>query len=285
MNGIQLTLGIVLSGLTAVGPAATQAAGDDWDYGDDAARDLAIAAVSFENFGVAVRCMEDHLSVVLSGLPAGSGQRVMKLQLGDHVEAESKWVSGRDSTTAFAVWPRSVATHLSGGGRLSLDVPDGTRTRRYAVDLPPSRNSIARVFSACGRTLDPGNDEPAPADEDFAGLVWVQSPEVRFPDRARYEAGLAAIRCEVEAGGDLRDCQIESEFPEGSGFGRAATLAAHRTARVGPAGPGDTDIEGRSVAFLVRYSLSNGFLAPPPSRLPDRDEAYGSPGATAEPAD
>lgn len=285
MNGARLTLGVMLSGLIAVGPAAARGAGDDWDYGDDSVRDLAIAAVTFENFGVAVRCMNDNLSVVMSGLPASSGQRTMRLQLGDHVEAESKWVSDRDSTTAFAVWPRSVATDLSEGGRLSLDVPDGEQTRRYAVDLPRSEESIARVFSACGRTLDPGDDEQAPTDEDFEGLLWIHSPEVRFPGRARYEAGLAAIRCEVEASGDLRDCQIESEFPDGSGFGRAATLAAHRTGRVGPADPADTDIEGRSVAFLVRYSLTNGFLAPPPSRLPDRDEAYGSPGARAEPSD
>ncbi len=282
MYGMRWALCAGVSVLLAAAPATAK---DDWDYGEDAARDLAIAAVTFENFGIAVRCMDDNLSVVMSGLPVGTGERPLRLQLGDDVEAESKWVSGRDSTTVFSVWPRAMATRLSQGGRLVLDAPDGEQTRRYAVDLPASEAAIGRVFQACGRTLDRGDASPAPDGESFAGLKWIRSPEVNFPDRARYEGGLAAIQCEVEASGGLRACRVESEFPEGSGFGRAGTLGAHRTARVGPIDPADADIAGRSVTFLVRYSTANGFLAPPPSRLPNRDEAYGSPGSRARPAD
>jgi len=67
-------------------------------------------------------------------------------------------------------------------------------------------------------------------------------------------AGLAAITCVVRQQGRLRDCRIESEFPEGGGFGRAATMGAHRTARVAPLEgmPGDGD--GRRVSFLVRFA-------------------------------
>lgn len=261
-------LGFLLAGIAGAGP--TQAR-DDWDYGEDPARDLAIAAVTYENFGVAVRCMGDNLSVVMSGLPEGSGERTLRLALGDEVGAESAWVSARNSTTVFAVWPRAVATRLSAGGQLVLAVPDGEQTRRYAVDLPASATSVERVFRACGKTLLPADGRSVPAAEDFQGVKWLRVPEVRFPDRAQYENGLAAIRCRVEAGGGLSDCEIESEFPEGSGFGRAATLGAHRTARVAPRDPADADIAGRSVAFVVRYRMSGSMLTPPPSRLPQRD--------------
>lgn len=257
--------------LLANGPAAAQDA-SDWDYGEDAAKDLAIAAVTFENFGVAVRCMGENLSVVMSGLPVGSGERTLGFQMGGEPAEDSRWVSDKNSASAFAVWPRAMATSLSRGGRLSLAVPDGNTTRRLAVDLPASTESVGRVFRACGRQLDASNEEEAPTGDDLAGLVWVKRPEISFPDRARYEGGLAAVLCSVRGDGRLRDCTVESEFPEGSGFGRAATYGAHRTAEVAPAGGSGARMDDRKISFVTRYSLADPGVAPPPSRLPDRDE-------------
>lgn len=266
--------------LLAPGSATAQDA-DDWDYGEDPARRMAVAAVTFENFGVAVRCIDENLSVVLSGLPASSGERTLRYGMGDGAEADSRWISGRDSTAAFSIWPRAVGTDLSRGGRLSLDVPDGERRRRFAVDLPPSTTSVARVFRACGHELPAVGDNDAPDGDSLAGIVWVRSPEINFPSRARYEGGLAAINCTLRANGRLRDCTIESEFPEGSGFGRAATLGAHQTAQVGLAPGASGGMDGRKIAFVSRYSSYEAVTAPPPSRLPGRDEAYDPPPAKA----
>jgi hypothetical protein len=55
--------------------APAQDPSEDWDFGADPARKLTIAAMTFENFGVAVRCMDENLSVVVSGLPVASGER------------------------------------------------------------------------------------------------------------------------------------------------------------------------------------------------------------------
>jgi len=258
-------------------PAVAQDAGEDWDYGEDPARKVSVAAVTFENFGVAVRCMEGNLSVVMSGLPVATGDRTLRYRMGDAPEADSRWISGRDSTTAFSVWPRFVGTAMSRGGRLELGVPDGQVVRRVAVDLPASPEAVGRVFRACGQELQPPASDEAPDRENMAGLVWRQSPEIEFPDRARYEVGLAAIVCHVRETGRLRDCTIESEFPEGSGFGRAATFGAHRTGRVAPADGSEGGMEGRRISFVTRYASYNAPVAPPPSRLPGREEVYNPP--------
>lgn len=271
---IARTLSVLLCGvLAASGPVAAQD-GDDWDFGQDPARDLTIAAVSFDNFGVAVRCMGDSLSVVVSGLPTDSGMRQVRYAMNEEPDRDSQWVSGQNSNAAFAVWPRSVAEELRHGGRLVLLTPEGQTWRRYQVDLPASGSAVGRVFQACGHTLETPAAE-VPSGERFAGLKWRDMPEPNFPDRAQVAAGLAALSCTVRADGRLRACKVESEFPEGSGFGRAAVLGAHHDGRVEALDPSGPTLEGRTINFVTRYRLTNGlYIQPPPSRLPDRDDVY-----------
>ncbi len=247
--------GAVIAAVLAMvaAPALAQEAGEDWDYGEDPARKLSIAAVTFENFGVAVRCMDGSLSVVLSGLPVATGTRRVRYRMGDGEETDGEWISGRDSTVAFTVWPRFVAAGMSRGGRLAMTVPDGDGSRQYAVDLPASDASISRVFSNCGHDLGASIADTAPSREDLAGLVWRRTPEPSFPSRASYDVGLAGVTCHVRDNGRLRDCRIESEFPEGSGFGRAATYGAHRTGQVALADGSTSGMAGRRISFLVRY--------------------------------
>lgn len=247
----------LLPGLIGSATAVAQAPADDWDFGEDPARKLSIAAVSFETFGVAVRCLDGRLSVVLSGLPVTSGERRLRYSMGDTTIDESLWISGTRSSAAFSVWPRSVAAGMSRGGRLSISVPDGTVSRRFEVDLPASPQSIDRVFQACGEELDPPPSDAPPSDESFSGFRWRSGPDVNFPSRTTASAGLAAITCVVRHEGRLRDCRIESEFPEGGGFGRAATFGAHRTARIEPVDGAAGDGDGRRVSFIVRYRASD----------------------------
>lgn len=257
----------------AVPTAAQDATPDEWDFGRDQERKLTIAAVSFENFGVGVRCMDETLSVVVSGVPRGRGVRTFRYQMGDEVEADSRWIASDDGTSAFAVWPARTAAGLARGGRLSLGVRDGDTLRRIAVDLPPSTSSVRQVFQACGRELTPTTEQSEPDRESLSGLRWVNAPEPSFPSRTDAAAGLSAVTCTVDGRGNLRRCRVESEFPEGGGFGRAATLGAHRTARVGLLEGEAGDMEGRQVAFVVNYRLSTEPPLPTiPTRLPPRTE-------------
>jgi|APAra7269097235_1048549.scaffolds.fasta_scaffold00282_22 hypothetical protein len=267
------TIGMACMALAAV-PALAQDAGEDWDFGRDESRNLSIAAVTFQNFGVAVRCANDRLSVVVSGLPAGSGRRSLGWSLNGAADRTSQWVSARNSTSAFAVWPRSVATDLSHGGRLNVSIADGSRVRRYEVDIPASNQAVGRVFEACGLSLTTPADV-APSGESFVGLRWDRAPRPSLPNRSEsFEAGLAGIQCTVQADGSLRGCRAESEFPENGGFGRAAVLGAHRSGRVSPIVQGES-IAGRTISFVTNYGqLEGNYMESPPSRLPGRDEIY-----------
>ena len=274
MRGMRRATALATALLIAGGPGWAQDAGDDWDFGENREQKLSIAAVSFENFGVAVRCMDGSLSVLMAGLPEDGGRRTLSYRIGQGPEHASDWISARGATTAFAFWPRAVARDLSEGGRLTVTVPTDSGQRRITADLPPSRAAVARVFQACGRELTSAETLDAPREQNFGGLEWVREPDGSFPDRARYADGIAAVQCRVRANGHLSGCTIESEFPEGSGFGRAAVLAGHRTGKVGPADGGTADIEGRLINYTMRYGIIDGYLTPPPSRMADRDEAY-----------
>jgi len=241
----------------ATGPVLAQDPGDDWDYGEDPSRGLAVAAVTFDSFGVAVRCMNGNFSLILSGLPEGTGERTLAVQLRDRPELEETWVSDEDSGTLFSVWPRHSAAALSLGGRLSIRVPDGDQVRRYVVDIPPSETAVTRVLHSCGHAIaDLPVIDTWPGDLESQGMVWVRQPEVRFPS-ASYAFGLAAIRCEADGSGRLINCTAESEFPVGSGFGRSAVLGAHRTGRVRAADGASPEIAGRVLSFTVRYRMAN----------------------------
>lgn len=269
----QLGVAGVALAMLANSPAWAQAAGgDDWDYGENPREKLVIAAVTFETFGVAVRCRDNALSVLVSGLPIASGERKLRYRMGAHEEIESVWVSGRNSPAAFAVWPQRIADELSEGGTLSIAAMEGDQVRRYQVELPASPVAIPRVLSACGLTNE--DQSEAPVGENLAGMRWVSRPEINFPSRTSAENGLAAIQCYVRANGRMRDCEILSEFPEGAGFGRAATYGSHRTAQVAAIGDETANLENRRVNFVIRYNSYEALLAPPPSRLSDRDEAY-----------
>ena len=261
---------IALSALIAT-PATAQ---DDWDLGRDPERKLTIAAVTYDNFGVAVRCMDDVMSVVVTGLPPGRGIRTIRHRIGDQPEATGQWVSAGEGSAAFSVWPASTAAYLAVGGRWVLEVPDGDRLRRISVDLPASPTAIGEVFTACGRTLSPTSRDDEPDQVDFAGLTWARDPEPEFPSRTNAGGGLAAITCTVGDRGSLRNCRVESEFPEGAGFGRAAVSAAHRRGRVEPLDPASTrEMEGLVVTYTNRFNLIDDYREPLPpiaTRLPLR---------------
>src|SRR5690606_25430162 len=133
-------------------------------------------AVTFENFGVAVRCVDGNLSVMLSGLPQATGRRHVKYSMGGEEETDGEWISGRDSTVAFTVWPRFVAARMSRGGLLSMAVPDGEGQRRYAVDLPASAVAIGQVFNTCSQDLEASIADTAPSREDVGRLFWRRTP-------------------------------------------------------------------------------------------------------------
>lgn len=280
MNPVRTFL-LILAAMIAT-PAAAQ---DDWDLARDPERKLTVAAVNFDNFGVAVRCVDDVMSVVVSGLPVERGARIIRHRIGDQPEVTGSWVSAGIGSAAFSIWPAATAAYLSRGGRWVLEVPDGERIRRISADLPASPSAIGEVFAACGRTLTPTSEVDEPTQEDFGILRWIRMPEVSFPSRSgidaetEAEAALAALTCTVTARGTLRACRVESEFPEGAGFGRAVVIRAHRDAKVGPEDPDSTvSMEGQRVCWVVRFNMGRDIPLPTvPRHIPSQPEPGGRP--------
>lgn len=278
MNLVRTVL-LILAAMIAT-PAAAQ---DDWDLGRDPGRRLTVAAVNFDSFGVAVRCVDDVMSVVVSGLPVERRARTIRHRIGDQPEMTGSWVSAGDGSAAFSIWPAATAAYLSRGGRWVLEVPEGDRTRRISADLPASPSAIGEVFAACGRTLTPTSLVDEPRQEEFGILRWVRMPDASFPSRGGMEAesgsraeaaAMAALSCTVTARGALRACRVESEFPEGSGFGRAAVIRAHREGRVGPEDPDSTvSMEGQRVCWVIRFNMGREIPLPTvPSDTPPQPE-------------
>ena len=265
MNLVRTVL-LILAAMIAT-PAAAQ---DDWDLGRDPGRKLTVAAVNFDNFGVAVRCVDDVMSVVVSGLPVERGARIIRHRIGDQPAMTESWVSAGDGSAAFSIWPAATAAYLSRGGRWVLEVPDGERIRRISADLPASPSAIGEVLAACGRTLTPTSEVDEPNQEEFGVLRWIRMPDVSFPRRTGVDAdieaegaGLAALTCTVTARGALRACRVESEFPEGSGFGRAVAIRAHRDGKVGPEDPDSTvSMEGQRVSWVARFNMGHTIPLP-----------------------
>lgn len=125
----------------------------DWDLGRDPVKKAVVAAVTFDNFGVAVRCVDGRLSVLMSGIPPGKGERTFGLAMDDGPAMDTDWISAGDGSTVFNLWPTSTANLLRKGGRLrvTMPMPDGAPSRRLTVDLPASETSVATVFQACDR--------------------------------------------------------------------------------------------------------------------------------------
>ena len=271
---------LLILAATIATPAAAQ---DDWDLGRDPGRRLTVAAVNFDSFGVAVRCVDDVMSVVVSGLPVERRARIIRHRIGDQPEMTGSWVSAGDGSAAFSIWPAATAAYLSRGGRWVLEVPDGEKIRRISADLPASPSAIGEVFAACGRTLTPTSLVDEPSQEEFGILRWVRMPDVSVPSRGGIEAesgsraeeaAMAALSCTVTARGALRACRVESEFPEGSGFGRAAVIRAHREGRVGPEDPDSTvSMEGQRVCWVIRFNMEREIPLPTvPSDIPSQPE-------------
>jgi len=259
---------VLVSGLIVSGASAAQDAVDDWDFGEDPARKLSIAAVSFETFGVAVRCLDDRLSVVLSGLPVVTGERRLGYRMADEERENSLWISGRNSPSAFSVWPRDVAAGMSRGGRLSISVPDGEATRRYSVDLPASPQAINRVFRACGEMLDPPLKTPRRAARTspvFVGNRLRMSVSRAAPWRPQVWQPLP-VSCASRAGSATAGSRAS--------FRKAgASVGRRQWARIAP--PGWHRWKACRGTAMAAGSLSS-FALPPTTNTEPRHSQYNS---------
>lgn len=97
----------------------------------------------------------------------------------------------------------------------------------------------------------PTQDAAEPRLWDAQEITFLRRPQPEFPTRANSNRGEASVICVVTAAGTFRSCQIETETPAGSGFGRAAVVAMQRGARIEMKSDGPA--EGERVRGVLRF--------------------------------
>jgi hypothetical protein len=135
-----------------------------------------------------------------------------------------------------------------------------------APDDTPEPNPPTNTSAACDGTLVPGCDSEDRSDQGtsrfLAKPVWKRTPSAEAISRYYPEAaalagtgGLAQVRCTSNARGELEDCRITHEDPEGLGFG-PALLEASKLFKLKL-----TQSDGKSPAG-AEVELKMGFRAP-----------------------
>lgn len=264
---------ISLAAPAATLSAQTPTASETWVLTRVREGDTVMATAPFSNgITIIARCAYHRLDLILAGLPepqdAAGRSRQLTLVFGDdRTERPTAWYVASDRTAAFSRLPSSTTRRLLKGGELQIVVPApaGEPRTRYVMSLGPSVSELGQVLTHCGRpTVDP-DDELLQGDGGNAlpgGMIWTRPPAVDYPRATVHGTpswGTATLRCDVAADGRPRDCDIESEFPVGFGFGQAARRGAG-TARIGlddeAIAAGRTLGDGR-IAFTINFRMAD----------------------------
>lgn len=256
-------------------PALGQDASDDWDFMTDRRTRVTLASASFDSgSSVAIRCTDDSLDVLITGLPTfqGTTRSLIVNRPGERPSRET-WTVADTGVAAFSQVPARFARSLRGGGRLEVvaegegDTPD----RRYVFDLPAESSNIDRTLQACGRPLQDDRDALGGwVLPTSATSVWAVPPRPQYSKQALDAGvvrGFAVLSCVVRPRGQVRDCRVESESPAGYRLGRSAVAAAHN-ARLA-FDPENPDAgAGQTFIFRTEFRIDDTLIATPtPSRM------------------
>ena len=110
---------------------------------------------------------------------------------------------------------------------------------------------FATLMMSVALMSDPAQEPATPRLWTAGEVTFLARPQPEFPTLARSGRGEAWLTCTVTARGTFRSCQIESESPQGNGFGRAAVVSMQRGARIemGEGGPAEGDRLRASILF------------------------------------
>jgi hypothetical protein len=251
----------LLAAVSATSPALAQQATEDWDLTTNADQQLTLATLDFGANVLALRCRAGALDMLLTGVPVSTGAtRKVQVSVGPIVAEDQVWIAQPGQPVLGADEPARLARQLRAGGDLDirLDPEDPTdRSRRYRLTAPASAAAVNTVLTACDQALDEPRDLllRLPAGE---GPVWARPPEPAYPSGAvadNIAEAVVRVSCVIAPDWSTDDCRVESENPQGHGFGDSA-VAAGNQAQLGPPASG-VDTRGRLARFSVR------FVAPP----------------------
>ena len=145
--------------------AATQ--DDDWEFQQDAARNITIAAARYDAGQIiVVQCRDNKLTAVLGGLPQSADTLQVQANRADGRSIVQSWrPAGSPGAYSSVVAGRDVR-FLRGGGLYTLRTAEGeTPVFRGSFDLPTQSANLDRVLTACGWATEDDRDLLAEATQ------------------------------------------------------------------------------------------------------------------------
>lgn len=149
------TLIAALCAILCAGPTAALAQDeDDWEFEEDPARNLSVAAVRYDGgSSVIVLCRDNVLTTVLTGLPT-TDRIELQATRADGRSDSQVWLAAGQPDALRSSDPETDARFLRGGGAYRVRTVDGqTPAFRTAFDLPAQFANLDRVLTACGLAL------------------------------------------------------------------------------------------------------------------------------------
>lgn len=179
---MRLIIAATLCALTGAGQAAASAPqDDDWEFAEDPARQLTVAAARYDNGpSIIAQCREGALTLLLVGMPAGTEKIELNATRADGRADVQGWrPAGSDGVFRSSVPARDIR-FMRGGGAFAVRTGEGVAPAFAATfDLPARSANLDRVLSACGWAIDDDRDQLARA----AGAS-LTDPDARAPRRS-----------------------------------------------------------------------------------------------------
>lgn len=147
-------------------PATASAQDDDWEFQEDAAQKLSVAAVRYDaGQAIVVQCRDGALTAVLVGLAQSAQALQVNATRADGRSISQTLASGGAPGAWRMAAPGRDVRFLRGGGLYSIQTPAGvTPAVRGAFDLPTQSANLDRVLTACGWAVEDERDRLADAE-------------------------------------------------------------------------------------------------------------------------
>ena len=143
---------------------------DDWEFGEDAARQLTVATVRYDgDKAVVVQCEKGDLRVAIVGLPATTTvTRHLDVTRADGRRDRQGWFATPGQTVFTSTVAGRDARFLRGGGLFDLRSAAGDAAPVHATfDLPTQNANLDRVLTACGYATTDDRDLLQRAGDDL----------------------------------------------------------------------------------------------------------------------
>lgn len=168
LSGWLAILAVAAGGLVPA-PVALAQTDDDWEFAEDTALELTVAAARYDaGISIIAQCSRNKMTVSLVGLPATTApsRRLDATRSDGAVDAQTWEV--REGGALSSTLPARDGRFLRVGGELRLRSAAGqTPSIAASFDLPTQHANLDRVLTACGYALEDDRDALPRADPDL----------------------------------------------------------------------------------------------------------------------